>query len=60
MSKVGGLVVSLRFIFGTPSGISWGVKIERRTKLDYNIPRACLLNRSSVLAMVLKSNISGL
>ena len=27
---------------------------------NYNIPRVCLLNRSSVQAMVLKSNRSGL
>ena len=29
-------------------------------KDNYNIPKACLLNRSLVLAMVLKSNRSGL
>ena len=29
-------------------------------KTDYNIPRACLLNRSPVPAMDLKSNRSGL
>ena len=29
-------------------------------KLNYNIPRACLLNRSPVPAMDLKSNRSGL
>ena len=43
---------------GTTSQVE--IHVSAMAKYIYNIPRACLLNRSPVPAMDLKSNRSGL